>query len=500
MKKNNPIHQSEKQKERSVFPGASKKRYWSLEEVLELEADDKAFEERDIMEIKQRILEDLPANILKGSKHRYTLFCFVTFNESRKKDIVEWLKHMPLTSAWEQQYSDTKGQGKEDAVSLSLSYEGYEFFCDPRKFEKLIPLSDDDIAAFKEGLAERCPNAFGKKKRLRVEDNYEKPAHALILIATNEDRLIELKEEKDGKKQHRGLMDFFMDRTAARRHSFETDYGDVFFEIGLRNPEGSDGPPREWFGFRDGISNPRFFHRSGLQDELGFEPEAPSTLNTALRVNRLSPKPYACGSFVVFLKLEQNVKAFEELVDELAEELDMEKNKDKVAAYLMGRYKDGTPLHKDFKYPAEGKTDLNHFDYEEDKNGAVCPLHAHIRKANPRDDCEKSWIVRRGAVYEHLRLKKKGLLFLSYQSSFRQFEDIVNRRLYGYNYGNKNMGKDILFLEKGEYQRSHRYLNSADNPINPYLKLKEDLVKFRGGQYFFASSISFIRVNLENCM
>lgn len=462
-----------------------------IDEILDFPASDEVYREQGLEGIKNSILDNIQVNIIKASKHKYTLFCFLAFNDAKRKEIVAWLKNMPLTSALHQE-----ADPKKEAVGLYLSYEGYLFFCKPEKLRHFFPVEEeDDIKAFMEGLSKRCPKAFGDAKSLHP--NYRNPSHALILIASGDNRLNEWnKEPQSSATRKTGLEEFFITHTKTGQHSFEKEFGKVFFEIGLRNPEGSDGPSCEWFGFRDGFSNPHFFPRHTLP----FKPDPPSPLSIALRRNRLASKEYACGSFVVFLKLEQNKAAFENKVKGLAEKLGMEDYKGLVAAYLMGRHKDGTPLHESFNFPTIGNKNLNDFDFSNDKAGEICPLNSHIRKANPRDGRYVPRIVRRGKAYGHPDSQSKGILFLSYQSSVRQFEDIVNNGLYGNTYNNKFVGKDVLFIGKGEkgYQQNNRYMNAFGKPRSSiYLKVDKELVTFKGGQYFFASSISFIRESLE---
>ncbi|MCB0554257.1 MAG: Dyp-type peroxidase [Phaeodactylibacter sp.] len=474
-------------------PPERETRNWSLDEMLALEADDRVFEQYDIKAFRDRILKDVQADILKATKHKYTLYCFLTFKNGKKEAIAEWLSKMPLTSAFDQMEKP-----EENAVSLFLSYEGYEYFCDPQKIRQLVPLEDEDIIALKEGLTQRCPRAFGDNNGGTPEQNYQKTLHALILIATDKELL---KANKNNLNKS-DLLEIFIQETtkAGEGISFKNNFGEVFFEVGRKNPDGSKDHPREWFGFRDGISNPRFFPKPDFEKELGHKPDKPSTLSTVLRKNQLSPQPYACGSFVVFLKLKQNVEAFNEVVNALAKKLDMTDYPGYAAAYMMGRHKDGTPLHELYNFPTTDKRNLNRFDFSDDKAGAVCPMHAHIRKANPRDGQYEKRIVRRGKVYGSPSSEDKGILFLSYQSSLRTFEDIINRGLYGYNFKNQNIGKDMLFTGVGEYHGSHQYRNISGKPRSPYIRVKERLIEFMGGHYFFASSISFIRINLKNCM
>ncbi len=471
-----------------------------LEALLELKADHILFEQQHLQNEKKRILQDVQANILKASKHRYQLFCLLNFSGD-KQATVKWLKNLPLTSALDQIQTDAKEQ-RPTHLSLLFSHAGYRHFYHGNKIRYFLPDTDEDIAALRAGPTARCPQAFGDEAGgQNAAPDYQQTIHALILIDTEDDRVGACLQETDAEKRRQALFQFFTERTATDPYVFREDFGSVFFEIGLRNPEGSDGAAREWFGFRDGISNPRFFPNPGLEKKLGFRLDEPARLNTVLHRNRLSPNPYGCGSYVAFLKLEQNVPEFDRQVEELAQHLGFQNYPGYAAAYLMGRHRDGAPLHESFAFPNTEGRNLNDFDFEKDRERRVCPMHAHIRKANPRvSDYEEHPIVRRGRVYRDPNADRGGLLFLSYQSNLRTFEDIVNRGLYGYQYRNRKTGKDPFAYRAGEYQREQRYYNLEGKPRKPYLRLQEDLVTFRGGRYFHAPSISFIRVNLENCM
>lgn len=465
---------------------------WTIQDVLELKADHAIFDQFEgLRTSREFILKALQCNILKDTKHRYTLYCFLTFRKGAEREIVQWLKHIPLTSALDH-------GGKEEAFNLFLSMEGYRFFY-PSDGSFPFPKNHDDFDAFSEGLAKRCPAAFGGKNRNHVEDRYEVPSHALILISTNHP-LFSLHESGNSDE----VRDFFIQKTASSGFSFGDELGEVLFEIGRRNPADDDGPPREWFGFRDGITNPRFFRDSETQKNLeGTNPDPLSPLNVVLRPSIPASDPFECGSFVVFLKLEQDPDAFKKLVEDFTRDLgfdiDNEDDKRKTAAYLMGRDYDGKPLSENFISTSHSNRNLNDFNYDQDAEGHVCPLNAHIRKANPRDDYEGSQIVRRGKIYSG---KKKGMLFLSFQSRLQAFEDTINRGLYAFNYKHKHTGRDLLFVRKKQpYVGDSVYLNARGRwtPV-PYLNVTENPVTFRGGQYFFAPSISFFRVNLENCL
>lgn len=481
----------------------------TLEEILHLKADLQHYRDQGVTERQEKLLlKDVQANIIKASRHRYSLFCFLTFKKNMEKEAVRWLEKLPITSAWEQR---EELKGDESVFNLFLSFYGYEYFCDEEKIKRLIPVDDDNILAFREGLQERCPKAFKKDKKdilqssdqIPFDKNYLSQPHALIIISLNDPAMEGLNNLPETKKKREALLEIMFNQLAQKSEKVKSLLEDYFFEIGLRNPESNYGAPREWFGYKDGISNPRFFNRAGLAEELGYDPDEPSSLSTILRRNALSPKPYATGSFVVFLKLKEDIAAFNKLIDDLSEKMELEEYKGYAAAYLMGRHKDGTPLAEGFTHPTRERKNLNRFDFKNDPDGRKCPLHAHIRKARPRDGYDYPRILRRGRIYgpTDSNIKRdKGLLFLSFQRNLEAFESIVNSGLYAYNNRRKNTGKDIFALDSKSYQVSHKYVNKYGHLMNFYVRPERRLVEFMGGYYFFASSISFIRKNLRNCM
>ena len=161
---------------------------------------------------------------------------------------------------------------------------------------------------------------------------------------------------------------------------------------------------KEHFGFRDGISQPLIEgtpcrKKPKLPDEmqahislvkpgeflLGYLNERKERVGKRHGGNGNGPKTKRDlrlnGTYLVFRQLEQNVAAFDAFVSNLAECLC--ETKDWVGARLMGREPGGKPLiHSD----APGSGARNDFLYHyEDRDGLVCPIGAHVRRANPRD-------------------------------------------------------------------------------------------------------------------
>lgn len=152
--------------------------------------------------------------------------------------------------------------------------------------------------------------------------------------------------------------------------------------------------PRELhFGYLDGFSQPdvdwddrrdrpdqldlRNFLLGYATDELPSQPRHPPWNDLARD-----------GSYLVLRWLYQDVAAFERYLTDNAGQvahLPSPDARELLAAKMMGRWRDGTPLALSPEAPAPALRGLP-FDYSQDKDGLRCPFAAHIRIANHRDD------------------------------------------------------------------------------------------------------------------
>lgn len=277
----------------------------------------------------------------------------------------------------------------------------------------------------------------------------------------------------------------------------------------LRHPQ--RGYPIEPFGYRDSISQPLFYAHD-LRSRQTFEGEAASmsdgkwssfaTPSVALVQDPNVASEQACGSYVVYRKLRQNVAGFYEQAARLARETVALRHGDplsteEVADRLIGRRVDGHTLdpgdsYNDFTYP----------------NQSVCPAYAHARKVNPRDGYARGRrIVRRSTVYGP-RLRRRadgrpmlydglpmqvaseqggfaaddvGLMFLCCQASIvDQFEAIQGlwaNKLHG--------GADTVIGQTGDQENRIGLSGSG-------LRFHYDpVVELLEGEYFFAPSLPF---------
>jgi Dyp-type peroxidase family len=171
---------------------------------------------------------------------------------------------------------------------------------------------------------------------------------------------------------------------------------------------------REPFGFRDGISQPAI---EGSSLEPSNPREAPLkagefVLGYRDESGQLPPQPWPevlgrNGSYAAFRKLSQDVAGFRRY---LATQATDPADQEWLAAKMMGRWRSGAPLvlcpeGDDPELGADPRRN-NDFLYADDREGFKCPLGAHARRMNPRDQLEhgaaqvrRHRLIRRGTVY-----------------------------------------------------------------------------------------------------
>lgn len=285
--------------------------------------------------------------------------------------------------------------------------------------------------------------------------------------------------------------------------------------------------PREHYGFRDGISNPLFLATDYCHDlkrpPLQSAPTACERADEGMKkwdpfaplglvlVEEPGGAPDRCGSYLVLRKLEQNVKLFRIEIERLATRLQGAGTVSRAEAMAMGRFRDGMPIVSG-ESPDKSPIHYNHFNYED--NIGRCPFHAHILKANPRRDRSRDadvnpasdrWrrIARRGITYgertqnpdgstnfDDLPTKPVGLFFMCYQRDImHQFEFIQQSWL---NYMNPGIGLDPIAGQGDGVHRPQRWPDTYGGVPNVELDLRKT-VTLRGGEYFFAPSIPFLK-------
>jgi Dyp-type peroxidase family len=233
----------------------------------------------------------------------------------------------------------------------------------------------------------------------------------------------------------------------------------------------------------------------GLPDEEGVLPDAPQP-----------PELATNGTYLVFRKLQQHVGKYREYVRAQADRLGW--TPERVGARLIGRWPDGSPLEKAHKQPdaALGADEDRNNDFlydKEDANGHLCPVGAHIRRANPRDALKLSpqlasrhRMLRRGITYgPELPTgapedgSDRGLLFMACVASLRrQFEFVQGQWLNDGNIFHLGEDRDAM----GGCHDGSRKLTVQGCPPR-FLPNVPEFVTTRGGEYLFKPGISAMR-------
>lgn len=472
------------------------------------------------------ILADCQANIFKPHARRYVFYLIVKWSDElvkhRLRELLQRFALGPLGgSTGLKQLEDArafrKKREKDGGIltNIFISGLGMERILD----EHTLALEDH---SFKMGMTKQGqdepPESWDENwAKRKSRDNHRKTAtlpDALLMLAGND-------------------RDALNDRADLLKQELEREgLGSVVFtEIGERI--GADGKSYEPFGYRDGMSQPLFWSRNRSQ---------------LLYRNRPLVLDKERGSYVVFLKMEQDVPAFDKAVDEITVNLyytDPEfrekslaqikslptyaGHKELVEAQIMGRAKDGTPLPlivkklKGTKFRKSEEKEFDLFDVPSEKNihpvpnpfDIGCPLHSHIRKVNPRngDDIRKMSKLYKGEVKQRLRIvrrsipysekeaetgtEKRGLLFLSFQASISfQYLTIIREWVdkESFPFDSQNpipTGVDPIIGRAWNINHESSYTWYEDFATGKTRTIPynfQNLVTVRGGEFFYAPS------------
>jgi hypothetical protein len=142
-----------------------------------------------------------------------------------------------------------------------------------------------------------------------------------------------------------------------------------------------------------------------------------------------------------------------------------------------------------------------------DGDGQRCPISAHIRKINPRDEATdvghgartlRRRIIRRGITYgpayEKAPKKERGLLFICYQASITdQFEFLWRVWANKVHTPRGDAGVDPIIGQNGNHRPEERVANFVQGEREASVTNPYRFVISTGGAYLFAPSISAIR-------
>ncbi len=312
--------------------------------------------------------------------------------------------------------------------------------------------------------------------------------------------------------------------------------------------------PFEHFGFMDAIGDPIFSGQYPQGEEevlaigqgavdglgnwrpiatgeflLGWADEAQEVAGAAM-----PPDFSRNGSFFSYRKLHQHVEAFDAWIDDSAARFasawrfdNIQDARHTLLAKMAGRWTDGVPLTaapdiagwKAFnaRYAlgtAERARAFVEFRYGDDPQGTRCPMTSHMRRMNTRDSLDpratdkpknrmgsalnnRRRLLRRGLPYgtHDAADGEHGIIMLCHCASLsRQFEFVQQQWL---NFGlDFNAGNDSCPLV-GNHSDGARFVIAAEPTSGNAPFVANNLPQFvstRGGDYFFAPSMTALRM------
>jgi len=471
------------------------------------------------------LLNEIQGNIIKSHGRNHAVYLFLKFNDNIEA-AKEWIgnfSHRYVTSALEQAeqgklYRENKDVPGTIFANFFLTRAGYMHL--GYAYEQL-PHED----AFRQGMQDpNMQNELGDDSQ-QWEAGFQNEIHALVLLAA--DRIVGPRTQEAKRKEQQQKTELLVKVPALLALKVENIKEELQQNLApasvVHEEEGyvlrnADAEEIEHFGFRDGVSQPLFLKRDidkerEHSDFSNWDPRAP--LNLVLFKDPLGKEKESYGSFLVFRKLEQNVKGWNnDVVNNLAKKLNVP---DELArAYTMGRFQDGTVVvqssQEDNKYKG------NNFNYSVDPQGSKCPFFAHARKVNPRGDTGNPSLVstptrleeekmhriaRRAINYGPLPSeepeKDAGLLFMCFQASLtNQFNFMQKAWAKEQNFVKRDVGTDVVIgVEKrddgGEAMEETYNWPTQWGAAGKTEATFDHWVTMKGGEFFFAPSMSFLK-------
>ena len=279
------------------------------------------------------------------------------------------------------------------------------------------------------------------------------------------------------------------------------------------------------FGYRDGFSQPTI--EGGFANPVpDRQPVAPSgefLLGYPSQFEQLTypvPQPETLGrngSYLVFRMLEQNCAAFDSLLQNAEQQFGIDG--ELLAAKMVGRWRDGTPLSLFPETDGQGAElqaeTLNQYDYVptpdnpglyNDRRGYRCPIGSHMRRANPRSSAvagnsgSRHRIVRRGVPYgppyDPAKPEdgvKRGLLGLFIGASIKdQFEFLMSEWINGSAFAPGIFGTTDPLLGNSAGD-DNKFVIPREGAKPLVISPMPRLVTTRGSAYTFLPSLSGLR-------
>jgi Dyp-type peroxidase family len=215
------------------------------------------------------------------------------------------------------------------------------------------------------------------------------------------------------------------------------------------------------------------------------------------------------GSYLVARQMEQDVSGFWRMIRAQCNRADGTPDleaEEALAAKIIGRWRDGTPIAVSPDCNGMDPKLLNSFGFAEDPDGYNCPLGSHIRRVNPRETLlatrkdsittvKRHRMIRRGRPYGACIAdrytpdgQQRGLLFLSLNANIeRQFEFLQNAWISSPNFAGLYDEADPMLGGRTENAGA---FTVPKCPVRERLSGITTHVTVKGGAYFFMPGLA----------
>ncbi|MEM8585405.1 MAG: hypothetical protein AAGF87_14095 [Bacteroidota bacterium] len=425
-------------------------------------------------------LKSIASNVSSHQDQKLTSGLLRNFHEYAKKEDLDG-KRPPLLLS------------QKTSTNLFLSYHGY------KKLGVKQDLIPDDFY-FQKGMNSSYGNGLhGNYNQDQYLDRRLLPLNRKrqwdFLICIHNDNIHKLKKEKSN------IKNLFDSVFPTKKDN------DLFVQKTYITRDKNTNLPLSPLGFVDGISSLK------PSDKENFE----KIIDWSL-IHEKDPNLFY-GSYVVVQKISVNKSFFKSMAVKISK--DLKTTQKHAKALMMGRYQDGQPLVE--TKDQNTKLPSNDFDFINDPKGNLCPFNAHIRAMNNRDkEGSEVPIIRRSLLYNDPpganREADSGMIFISFQRNIEKtwkeislrmgiapnlFENVDNERSVDHiNYRTKiNLKLPAHFDLPADENKSFRWSNFRHQKNGKWSNYYSpiggtNLTQFRGGEYFFAPSLTFFQ-NME---
>jgi Dyp-type peroxidase family len=434
-------------------------------------------------------LESIQGFVVRGYRLPSAGYLFLRIDDAARARalLAETTPDVLTAATWERK--------PEAGINLAFSYAGLEAIGVsgtslsgfPDDFRSGMAARADTLGDIGESAPEHWEAPFGRNRDV----------HVLVMISAQDPAALAARDRqlREAIERHGGIAVVGDQAGSALPGGTEHfGYADGFAQPAIEG-SGVAALPGQGAPLKDGTWRPiragEFI--LGYRDEENALPQAPAP--DQLAVN---------GSYLVYRKLRQDVAAFRRTLATAAPHYPG--GEEQLAAKLVGRWRDGTPLDVSPDGPdpaiAADPARNNAFSYLGDEVGLRCPAGSHIRRANPRHGLpfegklvNRHRLIRRGIPYgEPLPAgaeddgQDRGVVFMCLQASIaRQFEFV---QAQWFNDGNGlHLGDDedvLMGRHDGPPPRKMTVPGSPPHFVGPLSRV----VSVRGGEYFFTPGIN----------